>query len=343
MTTGTAPTPAGALLAGTTRVPLRPRYEGANICTWIGFKHVNYLVEEAVLAHFRAAGAPAGALYEDFGLGLDLVELDTRVLHALHVDDEVTAVVVPATAAADRAVRLRVTLTVDRGGRPRKAATARVAVVLRAGDPRSSGVDAPAGLARFVVPVLGAHRPAEPSSPPGRTGRPGRGAGRRAAPTRCSTGSPPAATPTAGGRRSATRYCHFTEWLQLSGYLRLLEEAVDRFLADRGISIATLLADRRWIPVVPRSRVEILAEARMEEDLYTVYTVEDVFKDATYTSRLDCYVRRDGALRPTATGSITHGYAVIESRRDWRLVPFDDRVLRALAGPVPAGAGGGSP
>ena len=95
--------------------------------------------------------------------------------------------------------------------------------------------------------------------------------------------------------------------------------------------------------MVPRSRVEILAEARMEEDLYTVYTVEDVFKDATYTSRLDCYVRRDGALRPTATGSITHGYAVIESRRDWRLVPFDDRVLRALAGPVPAGAGGGSP
>ena len=49
-----APAP---LLTAPTTTQLRPRYEGSNICTWIGFKHVNYLVEEAVLEHFRQLGA----------------------------------------------------------------------------------------------------------------------------------------------------------------------------------------------------------------------------------------------------------------------------------------------
>jgi len=34
----------------------------------------------------------------------------------------------------------------------------------------------------------------------------------------------------------------------------------------------------------------------------------------------------------TATGRITHGYAVIENRRDWSLVAFDDRMNAALEG-----------
>ncbi len=70
----------------------------------------------------------------------------------------------------------------------------------------------------------------------------------------------------------------------------------------------------------------------MEEDLYTVYTVENVFKDFTYTSRMDCYVVRDGRLVPTATGKVTHGYALIENRRDWNLITFDERVSKALRG-----------
>lgn len=118
----------------------------------------------------------------------------------------------------------------------------------------------------------------------------------------------------------------------MSGYLRLMEEGKDRFVADRGISIKTLLDDRRWIPVVPRSDIRILDEALMEEDLYTVYTVEEVFKDFTYTSRMDFYVLRDGKLVKTATGRIVHGYAVIENRRDWSLVNFDQRVVDAISG-----------
>ena len=53
---------------------LRPRFEGTNICTWIGFKHDNYLVEEvkrqvgwialvtAVPGEFELEALAAGAL-----------------------------------------------------------------------------------------------------------------------------------------------------------------------------------------------------------------------------------------------------------------------------------------
>lgn len=82
---------APTLLLESTTHHLRPRYEGANICTWIGFKHVNYLVEEAVLAHFRELGRSARTLYENHGLCVEFVDLDTRIGSAFHLDDEVVA------------------------------------------------------------------------------------------------------------------------------------------------------------------------------------------------------------------------------------------------------------
>ncbi|MEV3869828.1 hypothetical protein [Streptomyces sp. NPDC049906] len=329
-----------ALLNATTTVTVRPRYEGSNICTWIGFKHVNYLVEEAVLDHFRSAGLSSRSLYEEFGLGLDVVDLDTRILHAFHLDDTAEAQVAPDTGDGAATLGFRVTLTIERDGAPVKAVTSKVRVSLRPDGYLQSAEQPPAELAPFVAERLGAHL-----------------GGTAAETTAHGTAVEPADTTALGRGRGTggstdpvldllTRdanafgwkwripypYCHFTERLQMSGYLRQMEEVVDLFLADRGISIRTLLDDRRWIPVVPHSRIQILDEALMEEDLYTVYTVEDVFKDLTYTSRMDCYVVRDGALVQTATGRITHGYAVIENRRDWSLVNFDDHVVRALKG-----------
>jgi hypothetical protein len=83
---------------------------------------------------------------------------------------------------------------------------------------------------------------------------------------------------------------------------------------------------------VPQASLQILDEAMMEETIHTVFTVEDIFKDTTYRSRMDCYVERHGGLVHTATGLITHGYAVVENRRDWSLVTFDAEVSAALRG-----------
>jgi len=127
-------------------------------------------------------------------------------------------------------------------------------------------------------------------------------------------------------------YCHFNSRLQLSGYLRLLEEVVDLFLADRGVSIRSLLCERSWIPVVPHSSITILDEVIMEEELYTVFTVENIFKNVTFLARMDAYVLRDGTLLRTASGRITHGYAEIVSRKDFHLTELDERMLAALGG-----------
>lgn len=308
-----------ALLTTATSVQVRPRYEGSNICTWIGFKHVNYLVEEAVLDHFRQSELPARALYEEHGLGLDIVSIDTRILHAFHMDDVATAEVTPWTKDEDGTIGFKVTITVERGGEILKAVTSKVRVSLRIDTYLEAAGEVPAQLARFAVAKLGddleraeaAAAPAEAEILASLT------EGRNAYAWKWNIPYP---------------YCHFTERIQMSGYLRLMEEGKDRFVADRGISIKTLLDDRRWIPVVPRSDIRILDEALMEEDLYTVYSVEEVFKDFTYTSKMDFYVLRDGKLVKTATGSIVHGYAVIGNRRDWSLVNFDQHVLDAING-----------
>ncbi|MEU4897848.1 thioesterase family protein [Streptomyces sp. NPDC044780] len=328
MTAAAPPMSTKALLTDVTTVRLRPRYEGSNICTWIGFKHVNYLVEEAVLVHFADSGVPARRLYEEHGLGLDIVSLETRILHAFHMDDVAEAEVVPDTADGDSTLGFRVTLRVDRDGSVLKAVTAKVRVSLRADTYLPEPGGPPAEWAPFVVDRLGTEaRAAEAAAL--RVPLPDGGRGDERAVL---------AALTEGRNAYAWKwtipypYCHFTERLQMSGYLRLMEEAKDRFVLDRGISIKTLLDDRRWIPVVPQSSIRVVDEALMEEDLYTVYTVEEIFKDLTYTARMDCYVIRDGALALTATGRITHGYAEIENRRDWRLVPFDRRVLDALGG-----------
>ena len=312
-----APQSGEALLARSTNVDLRPRYEGSNICTWIGFKHVNYLVEEAVLDHFRQAGMPARWLYEVHGVCLDLVELDTRILHAFHMDDLVAAEVLPDAAPEDGRLGFRVELRVQRDVTV-KAATSRVRLVLRSDGeaPRDQAV------ASLVTSSL-------PSALPG-ADREG-------------------ASPVAAGRGNAVAwtwrvpyfYCHFSRHVQMSGYLRLMEEVVDLFLAERGVSIRTLLDRRKWIPVVPRSSITVLDDALMEEELTTVFTVEEVFKDLTYTARMDCYVPRGGDPVHTMTGRITHGYAFISSRRDWALVNFDEELRLALSGGWGPGAAAG--
>jgi acyl-CoA thioesterase FadM len=312
---------------------LRPRFEGSNINTWIGFKHVMYLVEEAVLATVRAGGVRPQALFEEQGLGFDIVDSDARILTALHMDDVARFEVAPAQAA-DGELTFKVAGQVERAGQPVKAVTANVRAVLRqaAGAPAPSGL--PPFLAAAVRPRVQRAGPARPVEPPaGAAVRPAalgveRGLG--GLDERVAAVVPRDANAFVWRWHVPYFYCHFNERMQHSGYLRLMEEVVDLFLAERGISIRTMLDTRKWIPVVPSARISLLDEALMEETLYTVYTVEEIFKKTTYTSRMDVYALRGGSLVQTATGRITHGYARILDRRDWSLVEFDAETLAAL-------------
>jgi acyl-CoA thioesterase FadM len=305
-----------------TTVESRPRFEGSNICTWIGFKHVMYVVEEAVLDHLRQVGMVPRRLYDDHGLAVEIVDCDARILTALHMDDLVSTEV-SRVATDDGEMAFRTESVVDRsdtGGDARtKAVVAKVRVVLRR---TADAIEVPVELEPYTVAQIDrGPRRDEPAAVVN-----GRGT---ADVVPHSTGE---ANAVVWRWRIPYFYCHFSERLQHSGYLRVMEEIVDVFLAERGISIRTMLDQHRWIPVVPRARVNILREAYMEEELHTVFSVTEVFKDLTYTASMDCYVRRAGRFVHTATGSITHGYAAIVDRHDWQLVPFDGRTLAALRG-----------
>ncbi|MET8093889.1 thioesterase family protein [Micromonospora sp. NPDC005220] len=318
-----------ALLTAPTTTTLRPLLEGNNISFALGFKHVSYLVEAAVVDHFRQSGIPVGELYLTYALGFDIVDIATRLGGFLAVDDLVEGEVTPAGKPGDEALTFKVALYVERDGARTRAVTSKVRVVLRLDGYTKPLVPVPAELAPYTAERLAV---AEPTALPVAPAAPSAAAGGRGV-----TGQDPVlAELTRGANAFGWRwripyfYCHFNERMQMSGFLRVMEEVVDLFLADRGLSIKQVLDQKNWIPVVTQSAVELLDEVRMEEELYTVYTVEEVLKSLLYTSRMDCYVVRDGELVQTATGRITHGYVTEREQNDWVMADLDEDTVRRL-------------
>ena len=289
-----------------TGIALRPLSEGANIRTWIGFKHFMYLTEEAILDWFRDRGLGPSVLFRDYGLGLSVVDSSVQLPAVLDLDDTVEAHVTGGPA------RFTVRLYARRAGRP-AVLRGRVTMALIPEPDAPPGVAPPPELAPLLA------------------GRPDPAAGAMAG---CGPGE--LASPGAGAFVHRWRvpyfFCQYSRRIQHSGYVRALEDVVDRFLADRELSIGTMLSSRGWIPVVSRARVSIIADAVLEETLYTVFTVTDVFKRVSFDARVDWYAERDGARVHTATGQILHAYAVARGERAGQLAGLDDATIAALTG-----------
>ncbi|MCK1795086.1 thioesterase family protein [Streptomyces sp. XM4193] len=321
------------LLHEPSSVTMRPSYEGGNINTAIGFKCDNYLLEAAVLDHFRAVGLGATELYLTHGVNFDVVGVDTRLHTVLTLDDDVRIEVVPKTKDTDREMVFATAAYVERDGETKKAVSSKLRVLLRRDPAIPDAQPLPAELERFVVDRFAT---AEPTELAATEVDDFAGAFHRGE----NSDTDPVLAEIIGDSNAVGwkwkvpyYYCHFTERMQMSGYLRQMEEAKHLFVASRGISIKRLLDERGWIPVVTSNKIQFTDETVMEENLYTVYTVESIFKDMLYTSRMDFYVVRDGKLVKTATGSITHGYCHKETpESEWQMAVFDDEVLRALRG-----------
>jgi acyl-CoA thioesterase FadM len=288
----------------------RPGFEGANIRTWIGFKHFDYLVERAVLEWFHDRGLPAGRLFHEYGVGLSIRDVSLLLPAVLDVDDEVSAVATPTGPD-----RFSVRLTVWRDGEV-TACRAKVRVALVG----AREVPDPAPLPTELADLLEKPAVEEPT------------------PERQPAGDDPAATLRANGAgfvwdwRVRYFHCQYSERVQHSGHVRVLEEVVDRYLADRGISIPRMMRERGWIPVVSRARIRVLADALLDETVHTTFTVTDVLKDVTYDATMDCYVVRDGRLLKVATATIMHGYAVSRGPDAGTLATLDPATVAALTG-----------
>lgn len=295
----------------------RPGYEGANIRTWIGFKHFMYLAEQAVLRWLADQGTSARDLFLDHGLGLEIVDFSVQLPAVLEIDDEVRAEVVSAGVAN----RLNVQLSVVREGAEVTVLKGKVVVAL---------VREPKADVRAPAPAAVAHLEAADLDSASTVKRPDH---RRLAPGETAE-SVLTADPAAflWSWRAPYFYCHFTDRVQHSGYVRTLEEVVDRFLAARGISVGRLLTERHWIPVVSRARVQLVSSALMEETVHTVFTVTDVLRGVMFDGRMDCYVQRGDELVHVATAQILHGYAISAGEGAGGLAQLDDEVVRALTG-----------
>ncbi|RSN31411.1 hypothetical protein DMC61_14790 [Amycolatopsis sp. WAC 04169] len=289
----------------------RPAFEGANIRTWIGFKHFMYLVEQGVLQWLREQGKSARDLFLEHGLGAEIVDCSVQLPAVLELDDEVEVEVTPG-----RGDKLNVQLSVVRGGEKVTVLRGKVTVALvreRAADARAA---APEALAHLEVPALKSAA-ARIAIPAGETAE------------SVLTASPGAFL---WSWRAPYFYCHYSDRVQHSGFVRTLEEVVDRYLADRGISVGRMLTERAWIPVVSRARVRLLEDARMEETVHTVFTVTDILRGVMFDGRMDCYVQRGQELVPVATAQILHGYAIAAGPGAGGMAELDEGVVHALIG-----------
>ncbi|GIJ08935.1 thioesterase [Micromonospora andamanensis] len=293
----------------------RPRFEGANIRTWIGFKHFMYLVEEAVLQWLRDQGHPPGQLFHRHGLGVEIVDCSVQLPAVLDLDDEVVAHV-----DRGRGDRLDVTLRVRRDDRDVTVARGSVRLALVRERAAEAAAPAPTDLAAWVVDDLGG-----PAAAPG---------SRRYDPRRPVRDQlvDPGSSALHWPWRARYFYCHYSDRVQHSAYVRCVESAVDRLLEARGISVGRLLAERAWIPVVSRARVRIHAAAHLEETVHTVVDVDSVLRQQLFEVRLSCHVVRGDRLVTVAEGRVLHGYAVGRGDRAGEVAQLDPDIVAALTG-----------
>lgn len=285
---------------------LRARYASANIRTWIGFKQFMYMVEEAVLTWFRERGHGPQEIYHRYGAGLAIIDCSVLLPAVLGIDDEVEASVDWLGKG-----RFGVRLTVTRDAEPVTVLRGKVEVALvteRTAPDTANSAAMPEFLTSLVVPTVAAA--AGPVAPP------------------------PTVEPFSWHWRARYFHCHYSDRVQHGSYVAALEEVVDRFLADRGLSVPRLLAERGWIPVVSRARVRLLADAHMDEEIQTRFTVSDVVKNRAFEGRMDSYVtsrdRPRHTARHVATAQILHGYAVSQGELAGTLAELDPETVKAL-------------
>ena len=195
----------------------RPAFEGANIRTWIGFKHFMYLVEQGVLQWLRDQGGSARDLYLERGLGLEIVDCSVQLPAVLELDDDVKVEV-----GAGRGSKLAVTLSVVRDGAEVTVLRGKLSLALVRERTAPEHQAAPERLAGLEVgELVEASTVAQPA--------------RRKLAAGESAESVLTAEPGSflWSWRAPYFYCHYSDRVQHSGYVRAMEEVVDRFLADR--------------------------------------------------------------------------------------------------------------
>ncbi len=273
---------------------MMPGFEGANIGLWVGFKQFSYLAEHALLDYCAATTASVSELVHEQGLGVDLRRMSARLPQPLFVEDEIVFDVHSAQPrVSDGTTATFAARTLGEGSR----------TVMK-------------GRAEYCL------RPLE---------RPGSWRGRPV--------EVPAEAPVVGlgdphvwSQQIPYFYCRYSDPVQFDGYVRMVEDGVDRFLAAKGLSIPTVLRDRGWIPAVTEFHISSTTPVYMGEDVQVSVWLTDITADMLFALAFDFSVLRDGQKISACRAQITHGYAATSGDVKGGLRRLDGDVKALLRG-----------
>lgn len=272
----------------------KPSFEGANIRTWIGFKHFLYLAEAATHEWTRSQGMSPRTLYLDHGLEFEVSRSSVQLPATVELGDDVSIHVTPRKG---RRVEIDATVVRDNCTVPVMRGTMDLALI----------GEAPPGLPSSLQPFVCDGFPSEPTP---------------------SLSAPASAH--VWDWKARYFLCRFSDRLQHSAFVRASEEGVDRLLESKGMSVGDFLRNRSWIPVVSRSRVQLHEPAHMDDHIQTRVWVDSVLRDTMFDVLLTSHAIRDGGEVLVASSRVLHGYAIADGPMAGQLAQLDPTLVHTL-------------
>jgi acyl-CoA thioesterase FadM len=286
--------------------------EGANIRTWTGFKHFEYVVSEMMLRYLASSGTDVRQFVIDGG-SFDIVSSRVSLTSVIELGDDLVVRVLDIARVAGA----RFCATVEIGNR-RSGQTSlkgRYQLLLHAPNPESQQ-----RLTGFLAD--GPERDIASSARP----RPG---------TLWLDGEvSESGLPAAFAHEWIVPYyyCERSETLSYRGYVRAIETVVDEYLRSVGLAVPDLLADRAWIPVVAKYSIDLLTPVRMGSRVRTYFAVDEVVGDIVFNGSWATYYEQPGGWECTARGEIQHGYAISRGDASGSVATLDEATIKALVG-----------
>lgn len=294
----------------------RPQNEGANIENYIGFKHLTYLMEETIINYFREKYLSPNQLLRMFGVKFYIKSLKIDILKAVNIDDEIVMKIFSPNEYPTNRFKIKAS---DNSG-----------ILFFKGE-LVVCIDKPIKDAEFHLVSKNFRYLLKEMVEKEATDNNIELPINNSNPIQILKEYKSFNSAFIFSKRIPYYYCNYTDELHHSGYERIIEEAVDLFLEERGMSIRTMLNSKRWIPVVSKSQIEIKHKIKLEDTIYIAFSVKNIVLNSIYEADIYFFKQYNNKLIEVANGSITHGYSCIKNPETPELVIFDELTLKKLS------------
>lgn len=262
--------------------------EGANIRTWIGFKHFEYVVSDAIAEMLASIGFSSRTLALS-GVRAHVIGSKASLSNVIECGDDITVVLDSERVVDEHHLAFDATIINESVKNRALKGTYVVKVESFIED----------GLTGSVTPadVMGSFAAGELKN----SARPRRGS--------LADGVADAEDVFAVNWIVPYYYCDSSRYLAYRGHVRAIESVVDDYLTHVGLFIPEILRTRAWIPVVSRYSIDVARDVEMGTVVTTRFRVDEVLGDLAFNGSWSITAPVDGGDQVVASGVIQHGYA----------------------------------